>query len=159
MRVMKRQLTLKAALLCACTLAAYAWEEPVLFTNKVAIAKGRDVFEATLRADTQSKSNNQALIGSEVVFVGHKRAADTNCFALNLQSNVVLVVEFNPPYRLPPLPGHEDRGVKGAPRWQWDRWYWTTAEVMGTIKIVDLEKQFVVITAKQESVKFRDAGF
>jgi hypothetical protein len=165
MRVVKHQLTPGAVLFCACTLAAYAWEEPILFTNKMAITKGREVFEATLRADSQSKSNTQALIGSEVVFVGHKRSPDTNRFVLNLQSNVLLVVEFNPPYRLPSqllnyaIIQRDTRGVTGALRWEWDWWYWTTAEVLGTLKFVDLEKQVVVITAKQENVKFRDAGF
>ena len=147
----KSTLTFGAVFLAAFTLAASGWDQPTLFTNKVAIANGQKVLAAILAADSQSKSNIQALIGSQVVFFTHAGPwGATNC-VLRIQSNTVLAVEFSPPYKWPPdTPGHP-RAAHVYPSY-----LFYSSEVLGTLKSVDLEKRVVRIVAKQEDWKVRE---
>jgi hypothetical protein len=146
----KFRLAFGAVFLTTFTLAASRWEQPILFTNKLAIANGQKVLAAILAADSQSKSNIQALIGSQVVFFAHAGPGGTNC-VLSIQSNVTLVVEFSPPYQWP-------QNVAGYPPvpHEYPSSIYYSSEVLGTLKSVDLERRVVAIAAKQEDWKVRE---
>jgi hypothetical protein len=133
----------------------YGWDEPVLCTNKIAIANGKEIFLAMCSTNTQSKTNIQAVIGSQVVFMGiGAESPGTNLF-LTVQSNIVLVVEFNPPYLIANGWPMTVQVVKPL-----DTFYFhSKVEALGTLKSVDLEKRAIKIVAKQEDVKNTDPLF
>jgi hypothetical protein len=149
MRFVKYQLTLAVVLFATYKLAAQEWKEPILFTNQTAIANGHIVLSSMFADGAQTKTNIQALIGSQVVFYTHGGSKGTNC-VLTLQSNTVLVVEFNPPYKYPGMNifwGHGNTYPS-------DEFYST--EILGTLKSVDVEKRVINIVARQEDWKIRE---
>lgn len=150
MRSAKYWLTLGVVCFAAGTLVASGWEEPILFTNKTAIADGKAILSAMLSPEIQSKTNIQALIGSQVVFFSHAGPAGTNC-VLAVQTNVFLVVEFKPPYQWP-------ANVIGHPpaAHVYPSYLFHSSEVLGTLKSVDLEKRIITIVAKQEDWRVRE---
>jgi hypothetical protein len=111
---------------------------PSFFTNQLAISNGRAVLAAVISGDTQSKTNVQALIGSQVVFEGTGSASPgtmspgTNA-NLMVWSNVVLQVDIRPP---------RDDGSHGAFAW--------SVKVLGRLKGVDFQKRVIHIEAKPE---------
>ena len=149
----KFRLTFVVVFTAAYTLAASGWE-PILFTNKVAISNGRKVISAILAADSQSKSNLQTLIGSQVVFATHAGPAGTTNCVLTLQSNIVLMVEYSPPYKW----GDEREHIRDlgpiVHRYPSSAFY--SSEVLGTLKSVDVEKRIVTIVARQENWRVRE---
>ena len=116
--------------------AADSWS-PAFFTNKTAIANGSIVLAAVRSGDTQSKASVQALIGSQVVFVGGAAPPGGNA-NLMVASNVVLEVEIRPARDVRPH----------SVAW--------SAEVLGTLKSVDFEKRVIHIRAKPEDWRVRD---
>ena len=153
MRFVKYQLTFAVVFFAAYKLAAqewHDWKEPILFTNQTAaIANGHTVLSAMLADGAHTKTNIQALIGSQVVFYTHRGPKGTNC-VLTLKSNTVLVVKFNPPYKYPDMNifwGHGNTYPS-------DEFYST--EILGTLRSVDVEKRVINIVAKQEDWKIRE---
>jgi hypothetical protein len=146
--LVKSPLTIGAVLLVAGAVTACAWEEPILITNRTAITNGQKVVEAILSVDTQKSPDVKSLVGSEVAFVAHRGHWDRMKCMLNLQSNVVLVVEFDPPY--PPSPD-----ARVSIPW----FFWITVEVSGKVKSIDLPKRTVTIIAKLEDVRVREEGW
>jgi len=110
---------------------------PVFFTNTTAIANGSTVLAAVRSGDTQSKASVQALIGSQVVFVGGA-APPGGTANLIVASNVVLEVEIRPVQDVRPH----------SATW--------SAEVLGTLNSVDFEKRVIHIRAKPEDWRVRD---
>ena len=152
MRFVIHQFILASALFAACQVAAQdfsVWREPILFTNQTAIANGKAVLSAVYADAAQSKTNIQALIGSQVVFYTHRGPTGTNC-VLTLRSNFVVFVEFNPPYKYPGMNifwGHGNT-------YPCDEFYST--EILGTLKSIDMEKRIVTVVARQEDWKVRE---
>jgi hypothetical protein len=110
---------------------------PVFLTNEPALSNGRAVLAAVLCGDAKSRSKVQALIGSQVVFVGGAAPPGGNANLL-VWSNVVLEVEIRP------LRDVRPRSV-----------VWSV-EVLGTLKSVDLAKRTIHIRAKPEDWIVRD---
>ena len=110
---------------------------PYYFTNQTAISNGSTVLSAVRSRDTQSKASIQALIGSQVVFVGGAAPPGGNA-NLIVASNVVLEVEIRPLRDVRPR----------AVAW--------SAEVLGTLKSVDFEKRVIHIRARPEDWRVRD---
>jgi len=138
MRFVNYQPIVTAAFLVGIAMAAFADDSlpPIFFTNQTAVANARAVLSAVRVGDSQSKTNVQALIGSQVVFAGGA-APPGGSANLMVSSNVVLEVEISP-----------SRGVR--PRAiSWD------AEVLGTLKSVDFEKRVIKIRAKPEDWRVR----
>jgi hypothetical protein len=105
--------------------------KPIFFTNKTAIANGRVILSAVRSSDTRSKPRIQALIGSEVVFVGEGDSSQGN-FDLRVRNGALIEVEM--------LPTRDAR--QNCCSW--------TAEVLGTLKSVDFEKHVIQIQTKPE---------
>jgi hypothetical protein len=109
---------------------------PTFFTNQTAIANGDKVWSAVVSGDNQAKTNIQALVGSQVVFVGEaQRVGSAN---LVVGSNVVVEVELKPwrdVYRNEP---HARVNY---------------SEVSGTLKNVDFDKRVITIKAKPNEWK------
>lgn len=116
--------------------AADSWS-PVFFTNKTAIANGSTILAAVRSGDTQSKVSVQALIGSQIVFVGGAAPPGGNA-NLMVASNVVLEIEIRPARDVRPH----------SVAW--------SAEVLGTLQSVDFEKRVIHIRAKPEDWRVRD---
>ena len=112
---------------------------PLFFTNQTAVANGSTVLSAVRSGDTQSKASVQALIGSQVVFVGGAAPPGGNA-NLMVASNIVLEVEIRPARDVRPH----------AVVW--------SAEVIGTLKSVDFEKRVIHIRAKPEDWRVRETG-
>ena len=110
---------------------------PIFFTNQTAIANARAVLAAVRSGDLQSKTNVQALIGSQVVFAGGAALPGGNADLL-VSSNVVLKVQIRP-----------SRDVRPHSV------FWV-AEVSGTLKSVDFEKRTIHIVAKPENWRPRE---
>jgi hypothetical protein len=111
-------------------------------TNKVAVANGQKTFQALLVADGQSKTNIQALIGSQVVFYPTRGPKGTNDCVLTLPERVFLLVEFSPPYQW------DKRLWEPGSKYPSDMFYSTA--ILGTLKSVDFEKRVITIVAKQQ---------
>ena len=136
MRASLFQSVLASVLFVVTAHAADTWS-PVFFTNKTAIANGSTVLAAVRSGDTQSKASIQALIGSQVIFVGGAAPPGGNA-NLMVASNVVLEVEIRPARDVRPH----------AVVW--------SAEVLGTLKSVDFEKRVIHIRAKPEDWRVRE---
>ena len=151
MSVARFKITLSIAILVAYAVTTHAgWAEPVLFTNQIAITNGQKIFSSVLIGDSQSKSNIQALVGSPVVFYGGQGPKGTNCL-LTLQSNVVLMVEFDPPYVFPQRPAGQ-----GPASHEYPSSFAYSCEVMGTFKDADCKNRIITITAKQNDLRVRE---
>jgi len=139
MRFANFQPIVAAALLVGTAIAASADESlpPIFFTNQTAIANARVVLSAVRAGDSQSKTNVQALIGSQVVFAGGAAPPGGNA-NLMVSSNVVLEVQIRPARDVRP------HSV-----------FWV-AEVSGTLKGVDFKKRVIHIIAKPEDWRARE---
>jgi len=104
---------------------------PIYFTNQTAVANGNTVLSAVLSGDSQSKTNVQALVGAQVIFVG--LAVKEGTGNLLVKSNIFVEVELKPwrdVYENEPFARQN------------------YAEVLGTLASVDFEKRVVHIQAK-----------
>jgi hypothetical protein len=128
-----------AAFMIAFAPAAFADDSlpPIFFTNQTAIANARTVLAAVRSGDLQSRTNVQALIGSQVVFAGGAAPPGGNADLL-VSSNLVLKVQISPARDVRP------HSV-----------FWV-AEVLGTLKSVDFEKRTIHIVAKPKDWRPRE---
>jgi hypothetical protein len=127
---------------------AGTWDEPTLLgglTNRTAIPNGQKVFTALCQADAASKSNVMALVGSEVAFRAWPVSGGTNDCVLNLRSNIVLKVVFDPPYRFTPPPKNLASDLQDCPCT-----FWSFFDVSGRLESIDWDKRTVSIVSKQE---------
>ena len=126
------------AMLVSLSSAAEDIRPPSFFTNQLAISNGRAVLAAMISGDTQSKTNVQALIGSQVIFEGTGSALPgatspgTNA-NLMVWSNVVLQVDLRP---------LQEVRLHNAFSW--------SAKVLGTLKGVNFQERVIYIEAKPE---------
>ena len=129
------------ALLVIAAQAVFAGDDwkPLHFTNQTAIANGHTVLSAVRSGDAQGRTNIQALLGSQVVFVG-SIAPPGGSANLMVWSNIVLEVEIRPARDVRPH----------AVVW--------SAEVLGILKSVDFEKRVIHIRAKPEDWRVRETG-
>jgi len=111
--------------------AAQDFLSPIYFTNHSAISNGRSVLTAMISEDAQRKTNVQALIGSQVVFVGGT-APPGGSANLMVWTNVLLEVQIRPARDVRPH----------SVVW--------TSEVLGTLESVDFQKRVIHIQAKPE---------
>ena len=116
--------------------AADEWG-PYWLTNQLAVSHGRTILAAVRSGDTQARTNVQALIGSQVVFVGGVAPPGGNA-NLMLSTNVLPVVDMQPQRDVRPH----------SVAW--------SAEVLGTLKNVDFEKRVIHIRAKPENWRVRE---
>jgi hypothetical protein len=119
-------------------LGADANQTPFFLSGEgVAITNANRVLSAILAGDPQSKTNVQALIGAQVVFVGGNAPPGYNANLL-VWSNVTVEVELRPRKNVLP------RSVG------WD------AEVLGTLTGVDFKRRVIYVRAKPENWRHTD---
>jgi hypothetical protein len=128
-----------AAFLIGFATAAFADDSlpPIFFTNGTAIANARTVLAAVRSGDLQSRTNAQALIGSQVVFAGGAAPPGGNA-DLVVSSNIVLKVQIRP-----------ERDVRPHSV------FWV-AEVLGTLRSIDFNKRTIQIVAKPQNWRVRE---